>query len=565
MREDFSGSEGRLCAMSGTPNLVLPGRAISPGLARGPAFLYRNLFDSLPPGGPIEPGEVIGEQASIDRAVATVLSDLKVSALRIEAQTGPKLAAIFGAHEAILQDRGLKMEIFLQIEQNLIGAAQALAKVFHGWQSRFRARPEDWMRERADDLEDLQRRLLREISGVKTTMLEGMPPDRVLVAHRLFPSDTVALSHLRVAGIVLEAGGPGSHAAMLARAMGIPTVVQVMDALATIGQGDDVIVDGTGGTVILRPDARSVEDYEIRLRAERSAGEIARREAQQIAVTPDGLQIPVMANVGAPGDVVAALQAGADGVGLFRTEQLYLGRTTPPSAEELLETLRAMFEPMSGKPLTIRLLDLGADKPVPFLDFPVEDDPFLGCRGVRLLLRYPDLLDAQLEAILRFSREFPLRLMVPMVTTVQDMERVRARASAIAIRLGLRDPPPLGAMIETPAAALTVPAILRHADFLSIGSNDLTQYTMAAGRENPLVNDYFQDDHPAVLRLLRVIFDEAGGAPVTLCGELAGNPAMTGTLLQLGARALSVAPPLIPLIKRAVRHSGRPAEVPSPA
>ena len=499
-----------------------------------------------------------GEKANIDRAVEAVLADLKLSALRIEAQTGPKLAAIFGAHEAMLQDAGLKMEIFRLIEQNLVGAAQALAEVFQGWQTRFRARPEDWMRERADDLEDLQGRLLREIAGIKTTVLERMPPGRILVAHRLLPSETVALPQLQVKGIVLEFGGIGSHAALLARALGIPTVAQISHALDTIQEGVNLIVDGIKGEVIVQPDARSVADFQFSVAAARQAGEADRHAARRPALTSGGVEVAVMANVGSREDVTAAIKEGADGVGLVRTEQLYLGKTTPPSASELLTQLRSMFEPLSGRPLTIRLLDLGADKPVPFLNFPLEDDPFLGRRGVRLLLRYPDLLDTQLKAILEFSREFPLRIMVPMVTTAQDMSLVRQHAESVATGLGIPQIPPLGAMIETPAAALTVPGLLQHADFLSIGTNDLTQYTMAAGRENPLVGDYFMEDHPAVLRLLRIIFSEAGAAPVSICGELAGDPSMTATLINMGARQLSVAPPLVPLVKAAVRRTGRP-------
>ena len=543
--------------MRDPPNVILQGRATSPGLGRGITFLHRNLLDRLSPPRPIGQSEVTGEKADIERAVEAVLADLKLSALRIEAQTGPKLAAIFGAHEAVLQDASLKMEIFRQIEQNLIGAAQALAKVFQGWQTRFRAKPEEWMKERADDLEDLQGRLLREIAGVKTTALEEMPPDRVLVAHRLLPSETVALPGVKVAGIILEFGGIGSHAALLARALGIPTVAQIPNALDVIGEGEEVIVDGFQGEVILRPDARRVADFESRASSARKAADSARRAARKPAVTKAGVEVPVAANVGAREDVSAAIKEGADGVGLFRTEQLYLGRTTPPSALELLNELRTMFTPLAGKPLTIRLLDLGADKPVSFLNFPVEDDPFLGCRGVRLLLRYPDLLETQLEAILEFSREFPLRIMVPMITTEQDMSQVRQHALSIASRLGMAELPPLGAMIETPASALTVPDIVRHADFLSIGTNDLTQYTMAAGRENPLVHDYYREDHPAVLRLMRMVFSEAGGVPVSICGEVAGDPSMTATLIEMGARQLSVAPPLVPLIKDAIRKTGR--------
>ncbi len=541
--------------MVSQPQLVLEGRATSPGLARGPAFLHRNLVDALSAPRPIGSNEVTGEKAEFERAVEAVLADLKLSALRIEAQTGPKLAAIFGAHETMLEDAGLKDEIFRQIEQNLVGAAQALARVFQGWQGKFRARPEDGMRERADDLQDLEGRLLREIAGVRTTTLETMPPGRILVAHRLLPSETVALPRLQVRGIVLESGGIGSHAALLARALGIPTVAQISGALDAIRNEEDVIVDGIKGKVILRPDAGGVADFESRAAAARRAAEAERRAARRTAVTEDGVEVSVMANVGSGEDVAAAIKEGADGVGLVRTEQLYLGKRTPPSASELLTELRAMFTPLAGKPLTLRLLDLGADKPVSFLNFPVEDDPFLGCRGVRLLLRHPDLLDVQLKAMLEFSREFPLRIMVPMVTTARDMSLVRQHAEAAASSLGMAGLPPLGAMIETPAAALAVPEILEHADFLSIGTNDLTQYTMAAGRENPLVSDYFIEDHPAVLRLLRIIFSEAGTLPVSICGESAGNPAMTATLVGMGARHLSVAPPLVPLIKAAVRKA----------
>ena len=547
--------------MNDPPNVILQGRATSPGLGRGITFLHRNLLDRLSPPRLIAQHEVEGEQANIERAVEAVLADLKLSALRIEAQTGPKLAAIFGAHEVVLQDASLKMEIFRQIEQNLIGAAQALAEVFQGWQNRFRAKPEDSMKERADDLEDLQGRLLRESAGVKTTPLESMPPGRVLVAHRLLPSETVALPQLKVAGIILEFGGIGSHAALLARALGIPTVAQIPNALAMIREGEDVIVDGFKGEIILRPDAPRVADFEIRASAARKQGEVARRAAHKPAVTKAGVEVSVAANVGSREDVNTAIREGADGVGLFRTEQLYLGRTTPPSARELLDELRSMFRPMAGKPITIRLLDLGADKPVSFLNFPAEDDPFLGCRGVRLLLRYPDLLETQLTAILEFSREFPLRMMVPMITTEQDIALVRERAQSIAARLDITELPPLGAMIETPASALTVPNIMRHADFLSIGTNDLTQYTMAAGRENPLVHDYYREDHPAVLRLMRMVFSEVGTAPVSICGELAGDPSMTATLIEMGARQLSVAPPLVPLIKDAIRLAGSDREM----
>ena len=262
-----------------------------------------------------------------------------------------------------------------------------------------------------------------------------------------------------------------------------------------------------------------------------------------------------MANVGCGEDVTAAAENGADGVGLYRIEQFYLSRTTPPSVPELLEELRGSLAPLHGKPITVRLLDLGADKPVPFVQFPSEDDPFLGRRGVRLLLKYPDLLDTQLRALLEFARDHDVRILVPMVTLAGDMAQIRRRLLEIADGAGIDKLPPLGAMIETPAAALSVAEIIQHADFLSIGTNDLTQYTMAAGRENPLVNAYFVENHPAVLRLMRIVCEEAGEVPVTVCGELAADLDSISILLKLGLRSFSVAAPLVPGVKGAIRQT----------
>jgi phosphoenolpyruvate-protein kinase (PTS system EI component) len=279
----------------------------------------------------------------------------------------------------------------------------------------------------------------------------------------------------------------------------------------------------------------------------------ARHLCHEPARTRDGASVDVMANVGCVEDFVSAAENGADGVGLYRMEQYYLSRKTPPTEEELLATLHRIAASMKGKPITVRLLDMGGDKPIPFLKLPAEDNPFLGQRGLRLLLRYPDLMTTQLRALLVFSGEYDVRILVPMVTLADEMAQVRRRLVELAAEMGVKRIPPLGAMIEVPAAALTVPDILQHADFFGIGTNDLTQYTMAAGRENPLVSDYFTDDHPAVLRLIRLVVEEGGGVPVEICGELAGRIDAVPALLRLGIRALSVAPPLIPGIKAAVR------------
>lgn len=541
--------------MSEDINVRIAGQVTSEGLVIGWAFVHCNLLDALSAHRAIATHQIEEELDLIDRAVETVLQDLKVSAQRIEEHAGPKLAAIFGAHEAILQDPSLRQEIRDQIKRELIGAAHALARVFQRWQEKFRAMPQELHRERADDLVDLEGRLLREMAGVKTTALEMMPSGRVLVAHRLLPSETVALPRRAVTGIVLEFGGPGSHAALFARALGIPTVAQIPNATKRIADGQELIVDGIAGEVILSPDPAMRARFEEKISSLQGRLFRAKRLASQPARTVDGTEVAVMANVGCREDVIAAAENGADGVGLYRIEQFYLSRNSPPSAGELLEELRVAFAPLAGKPITVRLLDLGADKPVPYLNFPIEDEPFLGRRGVRLLLRYPDLLDTQFRALLDFSCNHDLHILVPMVTLAEEMAEVRKRFRAIADGAGFGKLPPLGAMIETPAAALTIGDIIQHADFLSIGTNDLTQFTMAAGRENPLVNDYFVESHPAVLRLVRIVVEEAGKTPVAICGELAAQLDSIPTLLKLGVRSLSVAPPLVPGAKEAIRQT----------
>jgi len=531
------------------------GSAISSGLVIGSAFIYRERqLEALAGADEIEEHQIEEEVQRIERATLTVSEDLRVSARRIETDTNAKLGAIFEAHEAMLQDPGLREEIRKLVQEELISAAHALSRVFRRRERKFREMTEPTHRRHADDVADLGRRLLRAMAGVKTTSLEAMPPGHVLVARRLLPSDTVALPRRAVVGIVLEFGGPGSHAALLAEALGIPTVAQIPNVTAKVTDDDEVIVDGFRGELVINPDEDTKARYTKEIHGAQARVALAKESAREPAYTLDGTMVTVLANVSCREEVVAAHDDGADGVGLYRLEQFYLSRKTPPTVAELLAELQVIFAPMKGKPVTVRLLDLGGDKPLPFLKLPPEDNPFLGLRGIRFLLQYPDLLDTQLRALWQLSREFDVRVLVPMVTLAEDIVRVRTRFAAVANEANRQELPPLGAMIETPAAALCVEDIKAHADFLSIGTNDLTQYTMAAGRENPLVNDYFLENHPAVLRLVRTIVEEAGSVPVAVCGELARRLNAIPILLKLGIHTLSVAPPLVPGVKEAIRQ-----------
>ena len=539
----------------GQKTITIAGSAISSGLVIGSAFIYRERqLEALAGADEIEEHQIEEEVQRIERATLTVSEDLRVSARRIETDTNAKLGAIFEAHEAMLQDPGLREEIRKLVQEELISAAHALSRVFRRRERKFREMTEPTHRRHADDVADLGRRLLQAMAGIKTTSLEAMPPGHVLVARRLLPSDTVALPRRAVVGIVLEFGGPGSHAALLAEALGIPTVAQIPNVTAKVTDDDEVIVDGFRGELVINPDEDTKARYTKEIHGAHARVALAKESAREPACTIDGTMVTVLANVSCREEVVAAHDDGADGVGLYRLEQFYLSRKTPPTVAELLAELRVIFAPMKGKPVTVRLLDLGGDKPLPFLKLPPEDNPFLGLRGIRFLLQYPDLLDTQLRALWQFSREYDVRVLVPMVTLAEDIVRVRSRFAAVANEANRQELPPLGAMIETPAAALCVEDIKAHADFLSIGTNDLTQYTMAAGRENPLVNDYFLENHPAVLRLVRTIVEEAGSVPVAVCGELARRLDAIPILLKLGIHTLSVAPPLVPGVKEAIRQ-----------
>jgi phosphoenolpyruvate-protein kinase (PTS system EI component) len=363
----------------------------------------------------------------------------------------------------------------------------------------------------------------------------------------------VTLSRRGVAAIVVESLGQGSHAALLAREKSIPTVAEFPGILDAVDAGNEILVDGYRGEVIIAPSPQTRDEFEERLGKFRNTLVRCKGSCRSLAHTLDGQLIKVEGNIGAYEDVELALENGADGIGLFRIEQLYLARNLPPTEEELLEELRVVVGPLRDTSVTIRLLDIGGDKPLSFLQLPPEMNPGLGKRGVRLLLDYTQLARTQLAALLRLSQEQHIRVLVPMVTLEADIQAMRELFETTVAELGISKRPPFGAMIETPAAALSVPAIARHSDFLSVGTNDLTQYTLAAGRDDPTVNRYYLENHSSMLRLLGIIVADAGRTPLTLCGELAGREDVIPQLLDIGFRSLSIAPGLIPTAKELVR------------
>ena len=434
----------------------------------------------------------------------------------------------------------------------MTSAAEAVKSVFRKWEAKFAAIQDETLRQRADDIVDLARRVLRQLEGADAFGLAAMPPGSVLVTQRLLPSDVVAISPSDVKAIVVESLGQGSHAALLTREKGIPTLAGLPGLLSQIRSGDEALVDAFRETLIISPDPERRHDFDQRLEEYRASLASCNWMCHRAAITRDQQTVSVEANLAVHASAEAVSANGADGVGLLRIEELYFGRELP-SEEELFSELQHLVAPLRDKPVTIRLLDIGGDKAIPSLRLPFESNSLLGRRGVRLLLAYPQLARTQLKILLRLSQAQDIRILVPMVTFARDMQQMRELLAAVAHEMGIQNIPPLGAMIETPAAALTVGQIAGHADFLSVGTNDLTQYTLAAGRDNATVSGYYEDTHRSMLRLLGIIIAEASGKPVTICGEMAGREEVIPKLLEIGFRALSISPPLIPTTKALIR------------
>ena len=534
--------------------LRLVGKGVSPGLAKGKAFVYIDVLQRDSELYHIDSAQVGEEQARIERAIDDVRQGLTIDANHIEGKLGKDLADIFLAHEAILLDSTVVNELKRTLEAERINAEQVVRTVFRLLAGRFRKMNDEVLRERGDDIEDLSRRLLRSLAGIHAHSLENLPANSVLVARRLLPSDTVFLSRLSTVAVLARFAGPAAHAALLARELGIPCVGGIPKLLETVHTGDVVLVNGIEGIAVINPDLQALQMYKGAVDQVRKRKEMMVKDSCiKRTVTLDGIEVSVMANVRSREDVELAMKGGADGIGLFRTEPFFMSAKHFPSDKEFAEFLLDSLRPVQGKHIDVRLLDIGADKNPPYLHLPPEPDPFLGRRGVRILREYPDLLETQLRAVLKVSQQFRIGVLIPMVTTQSDVVQVVERLHELAAEMGVHELPRIGAMIETPAAALSIPSLMKHVDFFSIGSNDLTQYTMAAGRENPMVTEYFIDNHPAVLRLIEMVVRESGDVPVSLCGELAGRIDVMHNLLKTGIRSLSVPAALVPDVKNAIR------------
>jgi phosphoenolpyruvate-protein phosphotransferase len=523
----------------------LKGTTAAPGLAIGRAFHLRRAEIAVPHDG----AGVAHEEAALARALSQVSAEIE--AMRTDAD--PTRAAILEAHLGLAQDPELAAEAGQLIGEGR-SAAFAWRAAVGGFAEALGALADRRMLERVDDLKDLERRVVAVLVGEDAAEPE-VPTGAILLADEILPSELMAMAPGRLAGLCTARGGPTSHVAIIAAAMGLPAIVAAGPGVMAIGAAATLILDADAGLVRIAPDAPALEAAQRKLaaRAERHAA--ARAAAGQAARLADGTPLPVCANLGSLSEAREALGAGAEGSGLLRTEFLFLDRETPPDEDEQAACYQAIADALEGRPLVVRLLDIGGDKAAAYLPMAAEENPALGVRGVRLALRRPDLLRTQLRAVLRMAPAGRCSLMVPMVSRVSELRAVRAMLDEMREDLGVSGRIDLGVMVETPAAAVIADQLAAEADFLSIGTNDLTQYTLAMDRGNPELAAEVDGLDPAVLRLIARTCE--GGRKhalgTSVCGALAGDLAAIPILIGLGVGKLSMATAAIPEAKALVR------------
>jgi multiphosphoryl transfer protein len=533
----------------GGPLAGAPGIAIGPvrRLVAAPVQLTRDSTGD-PAGGPA--ADPATEWRRLVESLAQVRRDTEHLRVLTARDVGPDEAAIFDAHLSLLSDADLLAEVKARIGTGE-SAGRAWASVVERVEREWGQLPDSYLRERAADVRSLGEQVLRAVTGAGGPRISGAG---ILVARDLSPVEAAELDADVVRGVVLAAGSPTSHAAILARARAIPLVVAAGAEVLDLPEGTHLVVDGSAGTVQVDPSPETVAEYETRARAiaERFAEDLTR--SAEPARTLDGVTVAVTANVGSAGDARVARASGADGAGLVRTEFLFLDREVAPDLAEQVAEYDAIASALDGRRVTLRTLDVGGDKPLPYLPVPYEANPFLGLRGVRLSLTRRDLLHTQLVALCNVARSRPVKLMFPMVASVGELLEAR---QVLADACGPGGPPAglqVGVMIEVPAAALKIETFLPHLDFVSIGTNDLTQYLMAAERGNASVASLSDALDPAVLRLIdQVCRVCTGRVDVSVCGEVASDELAVPVLVGLGVRELSVSPHAVPRVKAAVR------------
>jgi phosphotransferase system enzyme I (PtsI) len=536
------------------------GIAVSAGVAIGPALLLETEIYRIPPR-LIKKEKVKEELDRVRNGLEAAAREARQNEETVNRKVGKQYGAIFAAHAFLIEDKALGTEIEQQIRQKHFAAEYAVSKVIRKHAKALESLDRGHFAARAVDLYDIEKRILRNLLGHRRQQLRHLPEPVVILAHDLTPSETAALDSKKVSAFVTEAGGRASHTAIMAGALEIPAVVGLGRFLTDVSGGDTVIVDGNAGLVILNPDDETQERYEKMQSNFRifERGLVSLRDLP--AETKDGTRIMMLGNIEFPHETSHCVERGAEGVGLYRTEFLYLDRKADPSEEEQLNAYLAVLRSMESKPVVIRTLDLGADKVSLNNELAGEErNPFLGLRSVRLCLRNLGLFKTQLRAILRASAFGDVRILFPMVSTIFELRQCKLLLAEVKEdledeRIAFNRNVPIGTMIEVPSAAIMADQMATEVNFFSIGTNDLVQYTLAADRTNETVATLYSPGDPAVLRLIDGIVKAAQRYQIKLnvCGEMSGDPIYTLLLVGMGIRQLSATPHNIPEVKKIIR------------
>ncbi len=547
------------------PERTLRGLAVSAGIAAGPAYVIESGSLQVPEY-LIIPSELEAERARFADAVAKSLRQIK----KLKAKTAalPEAAAeevnyLLDAHLAILSGSRLIRGVDRRIAEDRYNAEFAVQSELAAIAKQFAAMDDAYLAGRIQDIREVGHRLIRNLTDRKYQAFSTLREGSIIIAEEITPADTALMDPRRVAGFATTLGGAESHTAIMARSLGLPAVLGVAGLMPGIQSGQMVIVDGVAGRIIVNPGPEAMAEFERRRAAQEADREQLKSLINLPARTRDLIDIQLHANLELPREVASAVGVGADGIGLLRTEFMFMNRDDLPGEEEQYQILASIVDGMGGRPVTMRTIDVGGEKLATSLSVHIAEsaNPALGLRAIRLSLREPKLLDTQLSAMLRAGAHGPIRILLPMITSVSEIRQVRAAVDRVARRLRRRkipaaNPlPPLGVMIEVPGAALAADALAQASDFFSIGTNDLIQYTLAIDRGDEQVAHLFDPLHPAVVRLIQFAAEAALRAriPVSVCGEMAGDPRYTALLIGLGIHELSMAPGCLLAVKRRIR------------
>ncbi|MEM8944086.1 MAG: phosphoenolpyruvate--protein phosphotransferase [Planctomycetota bacterium] len=537
----------------------LQGIAVSPGIAIGEALVLDNEGFRIPRR--FLPRDAVEEELErLDRALAAAVAEVEHNRKQVAEQLGDEYAAIFSAHIQMLRDPRLHEEIEEMIRARHYSPEYAVSRALRRYAKVFQSLEGQYMAERANDIFDIEKRILRNLLGRRREELSQVTSPVLVLAHNLTPSETANLDPRFSLGMVTEIGGPGSHTAIVAEGLGIPAVVGVGPFLTDVSGGDTVIIDGDQGQIVLHPDEETLARYRHEVEEQRSLAVKLESLRELPAETIDGQAVQLFGNIEFPYEVKQCEERGAAGIGLYRTEFLYLGRDDDPSEETHYESYSSVVQAMSNKPVVMRTLDLGADKMRSLPDPEDERNPFLGLRSIRLALRNRDLFRIQLRAILRASTLGEIRIMFPLISTLLEFRQARMvladamedlEEAEIPYDKGIK----VGMMVEVPSAVIMMDRFVEEVDFFSIGTNDLIQYCLAVDRSNKDVASLYTASDPSVIRMIDMAVSTArkAGVPISMCGQMCGDPTYTMLLLGLGLRTLSVTPAAVPEVKRVCR------------